>query len=323
MMPLSIGAYGNAGTFNGVALPNLQAPNFASPDSLDATDVDTTLQNNQNLANQQNQALYQQALQQQANGYNNQQQSIQQAMQADAGYGQAQISQLGLQLQNNLGNNTQSNTSRGLNNTTLALTSQAPIMNNYNQAVAGVNNQAANLQAGLASNLASSQIAGGNALANTIASRTDQAPNAATFATLNQQANSNPGQIQGYQFQAPTSQQSSPYQGSTPYGSIQQQPQNIQSSSDQFGTLGGIPTFGENSTTDFLTSDSGGGQAATGGNGYGGGTATIYGQGQQMPASQVPGVTMNPSSAQLQQGYMGGQPTQPQSINQAMSPFGF
>lgn len=286
MPPMSIASYANPGSFAGVQLPPIQAPNFSGD-----------LQGDQTQANAQNQQLYQQALNTQANAYNNQQGDIQQAIQQQQGYGQSQLSSLGQQLQQQLGANQQSNVSRGLSNTTLNQTSQAPIMQNYNQAVAGVNNQSANLMNGLYSNLATSQAQGANSLANLIASRTDQAPNAASFAQLNQQANSNPGMIQGSTFQAPTGGaggqgggMGAPIQngampsisgsgagGVAPSGQTYYQGSQANSAGNQFSSDGSLPN----------TSDSGGGQTITGG----GGAATLYGQGETVPAPNVPGVT--------------------------------
>lgn len=303
MMPLSLSAYANPGSFNGIQLPTLTPPTFAAPNvGGSQQSVQDTLLQNQNLANQQNQQLYQSALNTEANGYNNQQASIQQAMQADQGYGQAQLSQLGTQLQQNLGSNTSSNVSRGLSNTSAAFTSQAPILNNYNQAVAGVNNQAANLQAGLQSNLASSQIQGANSLANLIGSRTDQAPSASAFASLNQAANSGTGQIQGFNFNANPTGTGTSMGGMSSSGMSGAPGRAAQSGAGGNASGSNAPSYlgGNSGTSDFLTSDSGGGQSVSTGNldssGY---------NGQYSPLGTDPG-SMFQGYGGLTDGYDGG-----------------
>lgn len=265
MMPSSISAYAPVGSFNGVTLPQVQPPNLATPATLNPLDVENALQQNQAAANAQNQSLYQQALSTETNAYNSQQSDIQAAIQAQQGYGQSQITQLGTQLQGQLGANTQSNVSRGLSNTTLNQTSQVPILNNYNQAVAGVNNQSANLMNGLYSNLASSQASGANSLANLIASRNDLAPNASQFANLNMQANSSPGMIGGSTFAQPG--------GGGLGGMSAPAPQASGSRSASAAPAGSPGSPGgqfNNATQGELpnTSDSGGGQSLTSGGAY-------------------------------------------------------
>ena len=181
---------GPTNSYNGVPIQTVTPPTYANPVPQNGNYQQflASLQQAQAQANQQNQTDFGQALGLETQGFENQQQSIQQAIAAQAGYGQSEQTQLQQQLQQNLGSNLSSNVSRGLANSTAAATSQAPILNNYNQGVAGISNQAANLQAGLYSNLASSESQGANSIANLLAQENNTPPNQALLAQLQQQA---------------------------------------------------------------------------------------------------------------------------------------
>jgi hypothetical protein len=140
-----------------------------------------------NAANQANLTQYQNALNQLAGGYNSAEGSINNALATSGQYGQYQMGQLGLQLQQNLGQQQQSAVSRGLGNTTIANTMQALPQMQYNQAATDVMNQAANRASGLQLDLSQLQTGGANQIANLMGQLQQQQPNVMAAYQLQQQ----------------------------------------------------------------------------------------------------------------------------------------
>lgn len=174
---------GNLGSYLGINYTMPQAPNaFGSP------------QQQQQQANTANQLRYGQGLQTLAAGNNAQQQSITNAMDASKTYGQTALQNLGLQYQNAQGQATQQANTRGLGDTTIAQTMQALPTRTYNQGVAQVNEQQAQLASGLQLNMGNAQAQGANSIANYISQRNDMGPNQGLLSSLAQKAASNAGQ---------------------------------------------------------------------------------------------------------------------------------
>lgn len=100
--------------------------------------------------------------------------------------GQQALSRIGLNLQQQLGQQSQDAVSRGLGNTTIADTMQYMPQREAADATLGVNQAVAQMQQNLDTQQASSQTGYGNSIAGLIGSRNDQAPDIGQYAALTQ-----------------------------------------------------------------------------------------------------------------------------------------
>lgn len=158
-----------------------------------APNLSGNLLQDQNAANKVNVQRYGQGLGVLSGGLNAGLGSISQAIDDSNTYGNAAKQKLNYQLQNDLGQQTQSAASRGLADTTIADTMKDLPQRRYNDATAQVDEMAANRRSGLELNQANMQNQGAFNIAQYIQSRNDNAPNAQFYASLAQKAASNPG----------------------------------------------------------------------------------------------------------------------------------
>lgn len=157
--------------------------------------LSSALTASQNQANNANNQRYGQGLGVLAGGQTTQQGDITAAMGSVANNTQAQQTLLGENLQAAQGKATQSATSRGLGDTTIANTMQDLPTRQYNDAMNQLAGQQSQITAGLQTQAGQAAAQGSGTIANYIAGRTDAGPNTGQYAQLAQQAANKPASI--------------------------------------------------------------------------------------------------------------------------------
>lgn len=178
-----------APTFNGINLASpAPKPLPAVSGAFNITDAINQAQTGQNQANAANALRYNQGLSVLGSGMDQSRNFISQALQASQGLGQTAYSRIGEQEQSRIGGAQQDAISRGLNNTTIAMTMQAGAQRDAERARQDVDEQVANRRIGINLQASGNERSGAGEIANFIAGRNDLAPSLGEYAGLVQGA---------------------------------------------------------------------------------------------------------------------------------------